>query len=140
MTGPYDDIINLPHYISKTRPQMSLHDRAAQFASFAALSGYDTAVKETARLTDTRLELDEYEKSALNDNLSLIADSLSVEPVVAVTYFLPDKKKAGGAYITSTGIVKKIDEYERVVIMLDGAKIPIEDIYKIESDLFRDIM
>ena len=133
----YDDIINLPHHVSTKRTHMSLHDRAAQFAPFAALTGYDAAVRETARLTDTRLELDEYEMEALNDRLRLIAESLSDEPVIAVTYFLPDKKKAGGAYVTATGIVRKIDEYERTVVMNDGTRIPIEEITEIEGDLFR---
>lgn len=132
----YDDIINLPHHQSATRAHMSNHDRAAQFSPFAALTGYDDAVKETARLTNVKINLDEYEKEALNVRLSIIQDMLDEQPEVSVTYFLPDKKKAGGAYVTATGSVKKIDEYEHLVIMRDGTKIPIDDIADIGSEIF----
>jgi hypothetical protein len=132
----YNDIIDLPHHQSATRPHMTLHDRAAQFSPFAALTGYDDAVKETARLTDNKEELDEYRKEELNERLSMIYDTLDEQPEVSVTYFLPDKKKSGGAYVTVTGSVKKIDEYEHLVIMRDGTKIPIDDIYEISSVIF----
>lgn len=136
MIDQYNDIIDLPHHQSATRPHMTLHDRAAQFSPFAALTGYDDAVKETARLTDNKEELDEYRKEELNERLSMIYDTLDEQPEASVTYFLPDKKKSGGAYVTVTGSVKKIDEYEHLVIMRDGTKIPIDDIYEISSVIF----
>ena len=136
MIDQYNDIIDLPHHQSATRPHMTLHGRAAQFSPFAALTGYDDAVKETARLTDNKEELDEYRKEELNERLSMIYDTLDEQPEASVTYFLPDKKKSGGAYVTVTGSVKKIDEYEHLVIMRDGTKIPIDDIYEISSVIF----
>ena len=136
MTNPYDDIINLPHHQSLTRPHMSAYDRAAQFSPFAALTGYDDAVAETARLTDTKVELDEYSKEALNERLNMIQESLNEQPEISITYFLPDKKKTGGAYITTSGCAKMIDEYEHIVLMRDGIKIPIDDIAEIDGVLF----
>lgn len=136
MTGSYDDIINLPHHVSASRPRMSALDRAAQFSPFAALTGYDDAVKETARLTDERVELDESSKVALNERLLMIQGQLDDQPQVSIIYFQPDDKKAGGTYITATGCVKKIDEYERTAAMKDGTKISIDDIIKIDGDLF----
>lgn len=133
--GNYDDIINLPHHVSTTHPQMSLIDRAAQFAPFAALVGYDAAVKETARLTNKRIELDEYEKEALNERLRFVADWMEERPEITITYFQPDDKKDGGAYMTVTGCVKKIDDYQGIVCLTDGTKIPIEEIFEIECEL-----
>lgn len=135
MTKPYDDMIHLPHPTSPSRPRMSAHDRAAQFSPFAALTGYDTAITETARLTDTRVELDEYRKADLNDQLRIIQEHIDQNPMVSVTYFLPDPMKAGGAYITTTGCVKKIDEHEHTVVMQDAAKIPIQDILEIDCEI-----
>ena len=136
MTREYDDIINLPHHVSATRPHMTAINRAAQFSPFAALTGYDTAIKETARLTDERVELDEYTKEYLNDRLQIIADQLKEHPEIAITYFQPDAKKNGGAYVTANGTAKKIDIYERVVIMTDGMAIPIYEIISIEGQIF----
>ncbi len=133
----YDSIINLPHPTSSKHPRMSMQNRAAQFSPFAALSGYDAAVKETARLTDRRIELDEYEKAALDERLQLIQDHLHEFPEVTFTYFQPDEKKAGGAYLSVTGTVKKIDNYEQCVVMLDKQKIPIQEIVSIDGDLFK---
>ena len=133
----YDDILYLPHHQSKDRPHMSLHDRAAQFAPFAALTGYDEAVEEVARLTDSKIELDEYQKSELNDKLQFIINSEEDEEV-SITYFVPDKRKSGGAYITKKGIVLKIREYEKVVVMDDGTEIPIDDIFAIEGNQFNE--
>lgn len=132
----YDSIKKLPHYQSVTRPHMSLYDRAAQFSPFAALTGYDDAVKETARLTDTKAELDEYEKAAINERLNRIQDTFDVQPEVSITYFLPNKKKSGGAYITVTGCVKKVDEFEHVVVMRNGTKVHIDDIAEIDGEIF----
>lgn len=133
MSGAYDDIIHLPHHVSATRPHMSIIDRAAQFSPFAALTGFDAAITETGRLTDEKIELDEYEKVALNDKLNKIAEQLDSQPVVTITYFRPDDKKTGGAYVTTTGIVKKIDEYKRVIILSNKMEITLEDVLEITS-------
>lgn len=136
MKKSYDDIINLPHHVSATRPHMSAIDRAAQFSPFAALTGYGDAIKETARLTEERVELDEYMKDVLSVRLQIIADQLKEHPEIAITYFQPDEKKSGGAYVTVIGRVKKIDEYERVVVMIDGTRVPIDEIASIDGEIF----
>lgn len=128
----YEDIQNLPRHVSKDRPHMSMADRAAQFSPFAALSGYDAAVKETARLTDVRAELDETQITAINERLVTLAERAGEHPEAAITYFVPDGKKAGGRYVTATGGVKKIDGYKKRVIMDDGTGIAMEEIYDIE--------
>ena len=136
MTKKYDDIINLPRHVSSKRPPMTAINRAAQFSPFAALTGHDAAIKETARLTEERIELDEYTKDILNHRLQILADSIKGHPEIEITYFQPDAKKNGGAYVTATGTAKKIDIYERVVIMIDGTVIPIEEIISIEGQIF----
>ena len=133
---PYEDIVNLPPHISKKHPQPTMMDRAARFAPFAAITGYEEMVLEEARVTEERIDLDEGTLSLLNEKLNMIQEFLDEEPEVTITYFEPDKKKSGGAYVNITGIVKRIDEYEHFVIMTDGKKIRIEDIYAIGSDLF----
>ncbi len=127
----YDDIINLPHHVSATRPQMSMLDRAAQFSPFAALTGYDAAIKETGRLTDEKIELDEAALNILNMKFQILVDSLDEEPEVIFTYFKPDERKAGGAYVDLTGKVKKVDDFERMIVMQNGVKIPMDDILEI---------
>ncbi|NLU24171.1 MAG: YolD-like family protein [Clostridiales bacterium] len=139
MTGPYDDIIHLPHHVSATRPHMTAGDRAAQFSPFAALTGYDAAIKETARLTDKKLELDESMKDTLSKRLQIILSQIKERPEVSITYFQPDMKKSGGAYVTAIGTVKKIDEYERIVVMTDGTAIPIDEIIRIDGKIFESI-
>ena len=133
---PYEDIVNLPPHISKKHPQPSMMDRAARFAPFAAIAGYEEMVLEEARVTEERVDLDEGALSLLNEKLNMIQEFLDEEPEVTITYFEPDKKKSGGAYVSITGVVKRIDEYEHLVILTDGKKIRIEDIYAIGSDLF----
>jgi len=133
----YDDIINLPHHVSTKRPQMSMLDRAAQFAPFAALTGYDAAIKETGRLTDDRIELDEESLNVLNMKFQMLVDALDENQEVSFTYFKPDETKAGGAYVTAMGSVKKVDDYERLITMNDGTKIPMDDVYSIESEIFK---
>lgn len=133
----YDDIINLPHHVSTKRPQMSMLDRAAQFAPFAALTGYDAAIKETGRLTDERIEMDEESLNMLNMKFQLLVDALDENQEVSFTYFKPDETKAGGAYVTAMGNVKKVDDYERLITMNDGTKIPMDDVYSIESEIFK---
>lgn len=132
----YDDIINRPHHTSPTRPRMSAENRAAQFSPFAALTGYEAAVKETARLIDKRVELDEYEKAALDERLQLIKDNLDCEPEIEFIYFVPDKKKFGGEYRTLVGTIKKIKEYERQILLYDGTVIHIDEIYSVDGALF----
>lgn len=133
---PYEDIVDLPPHISKKHPQPTMLERAARFAPFAAITGYEEMVLEEARETEERVELDEGTLADLNEKLNMIQESLDAEPQITITYFEPDKKKSGGAYITLIGTVKRIDEYERHVLMLDGKKIPIDQIYGLESKLF----
>ena len=140
MSQPYDDIINLPHHVSATRSQMPSANRAAQFSPFAALTGYDAAIEETGRLTDERMELDEDTIDALNLKMSMLADVISDHPRVSITYFRPDERKAGGAYVTVVGALKKIDDYEGVIVLMNGKKIAIEDICDIEGELFNTLI
>ena len=135
----YADIINLPQHELTTRQRMPLINRAASFSLFAALTGYDEAVKETARLTDQRIDLDEGSKDILNDKLRIAVDQIEEQPEISITYFLPDKKKSGGAYVTVKGVIKRIDEYERLVIFTDKSSIPIDDIYGIEGDIYNGL-
>lgn len=140
MSESYEDIINLPHHVSPTRPRMSMADRAAQFSPFAALSGYGDAVQETARLTNRRIELDESAKAALDEKLRLLAEVIEERPEAEITYFLPDKKKAGGEYVTATGQVKKVDAVAQELVMANGRIIPIADIIEVESRLFQTLL
>ncbi len=128
----YDDIIMLPRHVSKTHPPMPAADRAAQFAPFAALTGHYDAVKEAARLTEERVELDESCKAVLDGKLQDIRRRLGEEPAVTVTYFVPDERKSGGSYETAAGCVRKIDEYERVLVLTDGTRIPVSELLEIE--------
>lgn len=130
----YDDIISLPHHVSSSHPHMPVHDRAAQFSPFSALTGYYDAINETARLTNERVILDENCKEILNEKFIVIQERLNERPAVTITYFKPDKHKSGGEYVTLTGNVKKIDQYEDVVIMVDGNKIPLKDIIGLELE------
>ena len=130
--GRYDDIINLPHHVSATRPQMPMIDRAAQFQPFRALTGYEDAVQETARQTDEPPELTEDEKSILDAKLQKLSDSIDSHPRVTLTWFQPDKKKAGGAYVITTGELKKIDDYAGALILMGGERIVIEHIVDIQ--------
>ena len=133
MTGPYDDMLNLPHPTSRRHPQMSLSDRAAQFAPFAALSGLSAALVETARLTERRIELDEDVKAALDLKQQMLMDRIDEHPDVSVTWFQPDGKKDGGRYVTTTGRLKRIDEVERVLVMEDKTTVPLDDIISIDE-------
>lgn len=137
--GKYDDIIDLLHFVSKKYPQMSMRDRAAQFSPFAALTGYDAEIKETTRLTDRRIELDEDVLDKLNERLYIlrkVLDDGSVYPEVRITYFEKDLKKDGGKYITVSGRVRKIHEYRNIVIFEDGTEVPVHDISDIDGDIF----
>ncbi|MFV0362940.1 MAG: hypothetical protein ACK5LL_07615 [Suipraeoptans sp.] len=128
----YDDIINLPHHVSNTHPRMSIENRAAQFSPFAAVVGHDSAIKETARLTSRRIELSEGEIAKIDSVLRIISERVSTQPDITITYYLPDEKKSGGAYITTTGKVKKVDEYSHTLVFIDGTNILIKDILEIE--------
>lgn len=130
----YDDIINLPHYQSKKRAHMSLEDRAAQFASFAALTGHEEAIEETARLTEKKIVLDEAAKEAISEKLFEISQSLDKKWNVSITYFKPDRFKEGGAYLTDIGVVKKIDQVEKIVVMDNGMRVEIEGIIGVGID------
>ena len=129
MNNRYDEIMGLPHHVSKTRPQMPMSDRAAQFAPFAALTGYDSAIKETGRLTDERIELDEEALTALDRKYQLLMDTLDDAPEVTITYFQPDERKAGGQYVSATGTVKKVDTFGRRILLQDGTRIPLDSVY-----------
>lgn len=129
--GNYDDIINLPHHISTKHPRLSMEQRAAQFAPFAALTGYGDAVKETSRYTEDRIELDEEEKDVINNKLREIQDKIQSNPKITVTYFIPDIKKSGGEYVTIIENVKKIDSYKQCLILNDKKEIPIKEIIEI---------
>ena len=133
----YDDIINLPHHVSPTRQRMSMHDRAAQFAPFAALVGYDDAVAETARLTEARPELDEQEQRAINERLNYIAAHIHEHPEVNIKYFAPDEHKSGGAIVEVSGTVKKISATDGTIVMTDGCKIRLSDIVDLS---FSDVL
>lgn len=136
----YEDIIHLPHHVSATRPRMSLIDRASQFSPFAALTGYDEAIKETGRLTDDRIELDENTRTALDIKQAILAKNINTHPEISITYFLPDATKAGGEYVTVTGSLKRIDEYERLMIFMDGRKVPMDEITNMEGELFKELL
>lgn len=134
--GNYDDIIDLPHHVSETHPPMSRADRAAQFSPFAALTGYDAAVRESARVTEQRIELDEGVKAELNARLNCILEHLSEHPQVSITYFMPDEKKSGGAYRTVTGAVRKLDSFAKTLTLVDGTVVPMEEMIHVEGNLF----
>ncbi len=134
MPGNYDDIIHLSRPKSEKHPPMSMMERAAQFSPFAALTGYEAAVRETARLTDERIEVDNGTKAMLNEKLCFLLENPQAEAVF--TYFQPDKRKSGGAYVHMTGFVKDMDEIKREVILTDGTRISVEEILRIESAVF----
>ncbi len=130
----YDDIIDLPHHVSKNRKQMSGLERAAQFSPFAALTGYDAAIRETARLTDQKIQLSESELEELNEQLALLAGQLDRRPEVTLTFFVEDERKEGGRYETRTVRLRRIDPVQRVLITEDREKIAMDDILAIRKD------
>ena len=130
----YDDIIDLPRPKSKHEP-MPMSDRAAQFSPFAALTGYGDAIDETARLTDRRIELSEEESAELDYKQQYLA-TLDA-PTVTVTYLVPDERKSGGAYVTHTGVLKRVDEVERMVVFKDGLRVPLDEVMDIKCEQLR---
>ena len=140
MSGPYDDIINLPHPTSKRHPRMPISDRAAIFSPFAALSGHGAAIAETARLTEQKIELDEDTKAELDRRQAVLLEHMDERPELTVTWFQRDEKKDGGAYLTTTGRLKKLRELERSLVLTDGPEIPLEEVVTLQSDIFQTLM
>lgn len=138
MTGPYDDIIHLPHHVSKTRRRMSAADRAAQFSPFAALTGHDAAIRETARLTDAPIFLADDGRALLDERIRLLKDHQQEHPEVTVTYFVPDERKQGGAYVTVTGNVHAVRPRLQDIVLEDGTEVDFDRIYRLECGLFRE--
>jgi hypothetical protein len=136
MTDNYDDIIHLPRHVSKRHPQMSLYNRAAQFAPFSALTGYGEAIAETARQTNPKIEMMEDDRQLMDRKLLLLTNHLEEEPTITITYFQPDGRKSGGQYLTITGVVKAIRTNERIIIMKDRTKISIDTIVGLEGEVF----
>lgn len=132
----YADIIDLPHHELTTRQRMPVINRAASFSPFAALTGYDEHIREAGRLTDERTDLDEDTKQKLNERLRIALDMADVQPQIKITYFLPDERKSGGSYVEYTGVLMRVDEYEKKIILTDKTQIPIDDIYEIEGEIF----
>ncbi len=139
MSTPYEDILYLPHHVSDNRARMSMLDRAAQFSPFAALTGYDDVVSETARLTQTQIILDVDAREELDKKLTLIRDQIAQGPQLRITHFVPDERKAGGAYVTTTGRGYRMSSHEKWLKLDDGTAIFFENILNIESDIFRDL-
>ena len=140
MSGKYDDIIHLPHPTSKKYPRMSVRDRAAIFSPFYALSGQGAAIAETARLTDQRMEFNEDANVELDRRQAVLLEHIGEQPEATVTWFRPDDRKVGGSYVTTVGRAKKIDEFKRILSMVSGQKIVLDDIVQIESQLFYDLL
>ncbi len=133
----YDDIINLEHHVSKTHKQMSIEERSAQFAPFAALVGYEDEVKETERITERMIEITEDIRSILDEKIHLIQNRIVEQPEVTITYFIADSNKQGGKYQTINGKVKKIDDYKKRIILTNNTDILIKDIIEISSNIFK---
>ena len=127
----YNDIINLPHHVSVKHPRLSKEQRAVQFAPFAALTGYGDDIKETARITEDRIEIDEEEKKKIDNKILELKNKINDKPKVTITFFIPDTKKSGGEYVTIIGNLKRIDEYNKLLILEDKKKISIKDIIEI---------
>lgn len=130
----YEDIIGLDHHQSKTHPHMSIHDRAAQFAPFSALTGHGAAIAETARMTEQEIELDEYVMEEIDENLRWLAENIKSKPQVTITHFVPDEKKEGGAFVQKTGCVKKLDSYRKTILLTDDTCIDMGKITEIHIE------
>lgn len=134
--GEYDDLIYLPHPVSRKHPPMSAMDRAAQFSPFSALTGYEAVLREAGRLTDSRAELSEYSRDILDQKQKILLDAAPTYPEITITYFIPDRRKQGGAYGTLKGNLKKIDLARRVIILLDRTEVSLDDVADIQCELF----
>ena len=133
MSGKYDDMLHLPHHVSPTRRRMTMAERAAQFSPFAALVGYEDAVRETGRVVGQRVELSDEEKAVLDRKQRVILEAI-------VTYFRPDSRKDGGEYVRHTGAVKKVREIERALVFVDGVEVPFGDVVELAGDLFLEYL
>lgn len=137
MNPKYEVLLSMPHHVSKNHPQMSAHDRAAQFSPFAALAGYEGVLQETGRVTEQRIDLTEEQKAVLDRRLRRLTEQVNSHPAVSITYFVKDARKEGGAYLTYSGKIRKIQKYERLLILEDGIQIPIDDILMLETEGFQ---
>ena len=139
MSERYQDIIDLPHHVSPKRQAMSLSDRAAQFAPFSALTGYDDVIIETGRLTDCEIDQIDDMRELLDLKQRYLAEIIESTPEITVTFFVDDTRKSGGAYRTVTGCLKRIEEHERVLLFTDGNRIPMDRILRIDSPILGDM-
>ncbi len=139
MDANYDDIINLPHHVSKHHPQMSIENRAAQFAPFAALTGHSAAIQEAGRLTDDFVNIGDDAQKELDIKINFLILHFADQPEISVTYFEPDQRKSGGQYHVKTGNIKKIDEINSVMVFTDGFTIPLSYVIDIESNMFENL-
>ena len=138
MDKKYAAIAGVPHHVSRVHPQMSMEDRAAQFSPFAALTGYEDVILETQRLTDEKVELDEEALALLDEKYQMLMRRMDEQPVVQITYFQPDERKEGGAYVTVTGVVRRVDDVMRKITMQDGNEIEMEKILNVEEVSYQD--
>ena len=138
MDKKYAAIAGVPHHVSRVHPQMSMEDRAAQFSPFAALTGYGDVILETQRLTDEKVELDEEALALLNEKYQMLMRRMDEQPVVQITYFQPDERKEGGAYVTVTGVVRRVDDVMRKITMQDGNEIEMGEILNVEEVSYQD--
>lgn len=132
MTDNYKDIINLPHHVSTRHPQMSMMNRAAQFAPFAALTGHSAAIEETARLTELQQELADEDSEILNQKMAYLREAINEHPTISITYFEPDKRKSGGRYMSIEGQLQNIDDYNQTIVLKNGEAIPLKSILDIQ--------
>ena len=140
MTRKYDDILHLPHPTSKKHPRMPISDRAAIFSPFAAPTGHAAAIQETARLTDQKIELDEDTKAELDRRQAILLEHIAEQPEVTITWFCPDEKKSGGAYVVTVGRLKRVDETAGTLRLADGMTIALDEIVDLQSDLFQGLL
>ena len=140
MSGKYDDILHLPHPTSAKHPRMPISERAAIFSPFAALTGHAAAIQETARLTDQRMELDEDTRAELDRKQKILMDHIADQPEVTITWFCPDEKKSGGAYVVSMGRLKKVDDVAGTLKLVDETTIPLNEIVDLQCNLFRGLV
>ena len=140
MSGPYDDIIRLPHPTSSRHPRMPISDRAAIFSPFAALTGHAAAIQETARLTDQRIELYDDTKAELDRRHAIMLEHIGEQPEVTITWFCPDEKKSGGAYVVTVGRLKRVDDTAGALKLTDGMTIPLDEIVDLQCDLFQRLL
>lgn len=140
MTRKYDDILHLPHPTSKKHPRMPISDRAAIFSPFAALTGHAAAIQETARLTDQKIELDADTKAELDRRQAILLEHIAEQPEVTITWFCPDEKKSGGAYVVTVGRLKRVDETAGTLRLADGMTIALDEIVDLQSDLFQGLL